>query len=70
MTEHPSPVDRLEARLDAQAARIDELYRLLQASPDLRRIALHLAEVKAYKNDMVELRYEVRGDRGESRSAT
>jgi hypothetical protein len=32
MTEHPSPLDRLEARLDAQAARIDELYRLLQAA--------------------------------------
>jgi hypothetical protein len=30
MSEHPSPLDRLEARLDAQAARIDELYRLLQ----------------------------------------
>jgi len=24
-------------------------------------IALHLSEVKAYKNGMVELRYEVRG---------
>ena len=33
-------------------------------------IALHLAEVKAYKNGMVELRYEVRGRRGESRNAT
>ena len=30
-------------------------------------VALHLAEVKAYRNGMVELRYEVRGDRGESR---
>ena len=28
-------------------------------------IALHLAEVKAYKSGMVELRYEVRGRRGE-----
>ena len=28
-------------------------------------IALHLAEVKAYKSGMVELRYEVRGHRGE-----
>ena len=28
-------------------------------------IALHLAEVKAYKSGMVELRYEVRRDRGE-----
>jgi dihydrofolate reductase len=28
-------------------------------------VALHLAEVKAYKNGMVELRYEVRGRRGE-----
>ncbi|HWB13253.1 MAG TPA: dihydrofolate reductase family protein [Pirellulales bacterium] len=28
-----------------------------------RDIALHLAEVKAYKSGMVELRYEVRGDR-------
>jgi dihydrofolate reductase len=33
-------------------------------------IALHLAEAKAYKNGMVELRYEVRGPRGESRDAT
>ena len=32
-----------------------------------RDIALHLAEVKAYKSGMVELRYEVRGHRGESR---
>jgi dihydrofolate reductase len=31
-------------------------------------IALHLAEVKAYKSGMVELRYEVRGRRGESRT--
>jgi dihydrofolate reductase len=35
-----------------------------------RDIALHLAEVKAYKNGMVALRYEVRGNRGESRNAT
>jgi len=33
-------------------------------------IALHLAEVNAYKNGMVALRYEVRGDRGTSRNAT
>ena len=33
-------------------------------------VALHLAEVKAYKSGMVELHYEVRGNRGESRSAT
>ena len=33
-----------------------------------RDIALHLAEVKAYKSGMVELRYEVRGHRGESRN--
>jgi len=32
-----------------------------------RDITLHLAEVKAYKSGMVELRYEVRGHRGESR---
>ncbi len=32
MNEHLSPLDRLEARLDAQATRIDELYRLLQAA--------------------------------------
>jgi dihydrofolate reductase len=32
--------------------------------------ALHLAEVKAYRSGMVGLRYEVRGHRGESRSAT
>lgn len=30
-----------------------------------RDIALHLAEVKAYKSGIVELRYEVRGRRGE-----
>src|SRR5213593_198632 len=35
-----------------------------------RDIALHLAEVKAYKSGMVELRYEVRGHRDESRNAT
>jgi dihydrofolate reductase len=35
-----------------------------------RDIALHLAEVKAYKSGMVELRYEVRGHRGESPNAT
>jgi dihydrofolate reductase len=34
-----------------------------------RDIALHLAEVKAYVSGMVELRYEVRGPRGESRNA-
>ena len=33
-------------------------------------VALHLAEVKAYKNGMVELRYEVRKRRDESRNAT
>ena len=32
-------------------------------------IALHLADVKAYKNGMVELRYEVRGPRDQSRNA-
>jgi len=35
-----------------------------------RDIALHLSEVKAYKSGTVELRYEVRGYRGESRNAT
>jgi dihydrofolate reductase len=35
-----------------------------------RDIALHLAEVKAYKSGMVELCYEVRRHRGESRDAT
>ena len=35
-----------------------------------RDIALHLADVKAYKNGMVELLYEVRGGRGEPRSAS
>jgi dihydrofolate reductase len=35
-----------------------------------RDIALHLAEVKAYKNGGVELRYEVRGRRSESRNVT
>ena len=33
-------------------------------------IALHLAEVKAYESGMVDLRYAVRGRRGESRNAT
>ena len=33
-------------------------------------IALHLAEVKAYKSGVVELRYEVRGHRSGSRNAT
>ncbi len=33
-------------------------------------IALHLAEVKAYKSGMVELRYEVRRQRGESWKTT
>jgi dihydrofolate reductase len=33
-------------------------------------IALHLAEVKAYKSGMVELCYEVRRDRGEPPNAT
>jgi dihydrofolate reductase len=31
-------------------------------------VALHLVEVKAYKSGMVELRYEVRGRRDESRN--
>lgn len=31
-----------------------------------RDVALHLAEVKAYKSGMVALHYEVRGDRGAS----
>jgi dihydrofolate reductase len=35
-----------------------------------RDIALHLADVKAYKSGMVELCYEVRGRGGESRNAT
>ena len=35
-----------------------------------RDIALHLAEVKAYKSGMVELCYEVRGQCGGSRNAT
>ena len=30
-----------------------------------RDVPLHLAEIKAYKNGMVELRYDVRGSRGE-----
>jgi hypothetical protein len=37
MIEHRSPLDRLEARLEAQAARIDELYRLLEASPQAKK---------------------------------
>lgn len=35
-----------------------------------RDIALHLAEVKAYKSGIVELRYDVRGNRGESPNVT
>jgi dihydrofolate reductase len=35
-----------------------------------RDVALHLAEVKAYGSGMVELRYEVRDQGGESRNAT
>jgi dihydrofolate reductase len=35
-----------------------------------RDIALHLAEVKAYKSGIVELRYEVRGRRDESQNTT
>jgi dihydrofolate reductase len=35
-----------------------------------RDIPLHLAAVKAYRNGMVELCYEVRGPRGDSRPAT
>ncbi len=35
-----------------------------------RDISLHLAEVKAYKSGIVELRYEVRGRRDESRNTT
>jgi dihydrofolate reductase len=35
-----------------------------------RDVALHLAEVKAYKSGTVALRYEVRRPRGESRNAT
>src|SRR5215831_15177700 len=35
-----------------------------------RDIALHLADVKAYRSGLVELRYEVRGCGGESRNAT
>ena len=35
-----------------------------------RDIALHLADVKAYRNGLVELCYEVRGHRGESKPST
>jgi hypothetical protein len=35
-----------------------------------RDILLHLAEVKAYKSGMVELRYEVRGHHDEPQIAT
>ena len=34
-----------------------------------RDVALHLAEIKAYKSGIVELRYEVRGRRDESQNA-
>jgi dihydrofolate reductase len=35
-----------------------------------RDVILHLAEVNAYKSGIVELRYEVRGNSGESRAVT
>ena len=35
-----------------------------------RDIVLHLAEIKTYRSGMVEIRYEVRGDRGESQNVT
>jgi dihydrofolate reductase len=35
-----------------------------------RDVALHLAEVKAYKSGTVELRYEVRGRRNQSRNVS
>ena len=35
-----------------------------------RDVSLHLTEVKAYKSGMVELRYDVRGTRGESTNVT
>jgi len=35
-----------------------------------RDVALHLAEVKAYRSGMVELRYEMRGRRGGLRNAS
>ena len=35
-----------------------------------RDVSLHLAEVKAYTSGIVELRYEVRGGRGESLTVT
>jgi dihydrofolate reductase len=35
-----------------------------------RDVALHLAEVKAYRNGIVELRYEVRGNADASRNST
>ena len=35
-----------------------------------RDVPLHLAEVNAYKSGIVELRYEVRGNRGELRNFT
>ncbi len=37
-------------------------------SAECLRLGLDLAEVKAYKSGMVELRYEVQGHRGESRN--
>ena len=35
-----------------------------------RDITLHLADIKAYRNGLVELSYEVRGHRGESKPST
>ena len=40
MTGHPSALDRLEARIDTQAARIDELDRRLRAAASVQTIAV------------------------------
>jgi riboflavin biosynthesis pyrimidine reductase len=62
----------MAATLDGFIARKDGRVDWLETSDEFvgGDIALHLAEVKAYKSGMVELRYEVRGLRGESRIAT